>query len=237
MRVSINQPAYLPWLGYFDKIQRADVHVILDNVQFEKNSYINRNKVKCKEGEMWITVPVKTSGKFGNLEIRKLEISQGRNWQRKHWNAIECNYSKCRYFETYAEEYAELYRQEWTSFMPLTLSLLEKHLKHLDIATKIVRSSDLKATGKKSDLILNICKELDATEYISGKFGKDYLRTDDFAENKIEISYQNYIHPKYEQRWKGFMSNLAVIDLLFNEGTKSREIIRRGAEDLKEVAK
>lgn len=226
MKVSINQPAYLPWLGYFDKIQKADIHVILDNVQFEKNSYINRNKIRGKEGEIWVTVPVNTSGKFGNLEIRKLKISQGRDWKRKHWNAIECNYSKCKYFETYAQEYAELYKQEWTSFMPFSLSLLKKHLEHLNITTNIVKSSDLKVAGKKSELILNICKELNATEYISGKFGKNYLKTEDFITNEIKITYQNYIHPIYKQRWEGFVSNLAVIDILFNEGEKSQEILK-----------
>ena len=231
MRVSIHQPAYLPWLGYFDKIQNSDIHVIVDSAHFEKNSFINRNKIRSKRGEMWETIPVKTSGNYGNLEIRRLEISQARDWQRKHWHAIECNYRKCKYFEAYAEEYAKLYRQEWKSFMPFALRLLKIHLKHLDIETEIVRSSDLQATGQKSELILNICKELGATKYISGKLGKNYLKTDDFVKNEISISYQNYRHPIYEQRWKGFIDNLAVIDLLFNEGTNSQDIIKRSKED------
>src|SRR4051812_8168590 len=113
MVVSINQPAYLPWLGYFDRIARSDLHVVLDDVQFEKNSFVNRNKVRIKDGWCWLTVPVLTKGRFRDLPINRLEISSDRNWCHKHLETIRMNYARTDYFPAHAPFLTECYARNW----------------------------------------------------------------------------------------------------------------------------
>ena len=99
MIISINQPAYLPWLGYFERIERSDIHIVLDHVQFEKNTFVNRNKIRTKDNVIWLTVPLSTKGKFGKLQINNLEIASQINWQRKHWQTIRTCFSRAKYFK------------------------------------------------------------------------------------------------------------------------------------------
>ena len=109
MIVSINQPAYLPWLGYFERIARSDVHVVLDHVQFEKNSFVNRNRVRTLQGSCWLTVPLKTSGKFGDLAIRDLQTVDGDKWAQKHWDTLRMNYARAPDFRDHAPFFEDVY--------------------------------------------------------------------------------------------------------------------------------
>ena len=226
MIVSINQPAYLPWLGYFERIALSDVHIVLDHVQFEKNSFTNRNKIRTKTGWQWLTVPVKTKGKFGALAINKLAINNDSRWTAKHWAALQCHYAKAAYFSQYGEFFETVYAQEW----PLLNALLRETTTYLlsafGIQTPVVFSSDLNVEGKKDELVLNLCKAVGATHYLSGPLGRDYLREECFTQAGIRVSYHDYQHPTYAQRYPGFEMPLAAVDLLFNYGTNSREILR-----------
>ncbi len=229
MIVSINQPAYLPWLGYFERIARSDVHVVLDHVQFEKNSFTNRNRVRVKDGAAWLTIPLATKGRFGDLAIRDLEFAAGDPWRRKHWAALRMNYARAPHFAAYAPAYEALYAREWPGFMPFVRAMLAQHLRDLRIATPLVFSSELGVGGAKSELVLNLCRATGATEYLSGALGRDYLDEASFAAAGIAVRYQNYGHPAYAQAWPGFESHLAVLDLLFNHGPASREVLLHGA--------
>lgn len=225
MIVSINQPAYLPWLGYFERIARSDLHVVLDHVQFEKNSFTNRNKVRVKDGTSWLTIPLATKGRFGDLAIRHLEFVPGDPWRKKHWATLRMNYAKAPFFAAYAPAYEALYAREWPGFMPFVRAMLEQHLHDLGIATPLRYSSEMNVGGAKSELVLNLCRATGASVYLSGALGRDYLDTAAFTAAGIEVRFQDYVHPVYRQAWPDFHSHLCVLDLLFNHGPASREIL------------
>lgn len=225
MIVSINQPAYLPWLGYFHRIAVSDLHIVLDHVQFEKNSFCNRNKIRVGNEALWLTVPVQTKGHFGDLAIHKLQFAENIPWQKKHWNSLRMNYSSAPYFSQYAASYESIYNHSWPSFMPMVRAFLKQHLEHLGIKTPLQFSSEMNAEGNKSDLVLNLCRKVSAKTYFSGALGKDYLDEKGFDENGIRVLYQEYHHPVYEQKKSGFISNLGILDLLFHHGPRSLELL------------
>ena len=227
MIVSINQPAYLPWLGYFHRIAKSDIHIVLDHVQFEKNSFVNRNKIRTKEGWCWLTVPVRTKGLFGNLAINTLEISEEDKWRKKHWASIINNYSKARFFKEYAWVIENAYSSKWTKFDELMKSITNNMLKALNIQTPMLYSSQMDVRGKKDELVLNLCKEVGATTYISGPLGRGYIEEEKFKTARIRVLYHDYIHPTYRQVYGGFEPYMSVIDLLFNCGPESLNIIRK----------
>jgi hypothetical protein len=223
--VSINQPAYLPWLGYFERIARSDIHVVLDHVQFEKNSFTNRNKIRTKEGTAWLTIPLSTKGRFGKLGIRDLEFAPRGGWERKHWASLRMNYSKAPFFARYAPAYEEIYAAEWTSFLPFVGAMLDQHLSDLGITTKVLFSSQMPLVGHKSELVLNICKSVGASIYLSGSQGRCYVDAKKFSDSGIVLEFQDYQHPTYNQVWPGFEPRLGILDLLFNHGKDSLKVL------------
>lgn len=230
MIVSINQPAYLPWLGYFHRIAVSDVHVVLDHVQFEKNSFTNRNKIRTAEGWSWLTVPVKTSGKFGELPINEVEISNEKNWALKHWQSLRFNYSKADFFGQHAVFFESIYARRWQKLAPLTGDITTYLLNAFGTGAKLYFSSQMKVSGKKDELVLNLCRELGATVYLSGPLGRNYLREDLFSSHGIEVRYDDYQHPTYPQVYPGFEPYMSALDLLFNAGPASLEIILKNQE-------
>ena len=236
MIVSINQPAYLPWLGYFDRIDASDIHIVLNHVQFEKNSFTNRNKIKTAQGATWLTVPLLTKGKFGDLAIQTIEIDNKSKWTKKHLTSIHQNYRKTPFFENYFSELEKIYKQEWANLNQLVSKLNTLFLEWLKIDTKIIYSSDLKINSTKSKLVLDLCKKMKTTKYISGAVGKDYLETEVFIQNQIEVVFQNYQHPIYNQLYQSkssFEPYMSILDLLFNHGENSLEIIKQGRNFIK----
>jgi len=225
MIISINQPAYLPWLGYFHRIAVSDMHIVLDSVQFEKNSFTNRNKARTAQGWCWLTVPVKTAGRFGELNIREIEIDNERPWTKKHWATLSNNYSKAPYFRTHAAFFENVYRQSWTRLHDLAWVMTKYLLEAFDISTPIRFSSEMQAGGHKDELVLNLCREMNAEVYLSGPLGRNYVRENLFAAQGVEVRYHNYDHPVYGQAYAGFEPNMTALDLLFNAGPKSREIM------------
>lgn len=228
MIVSINQPAYLPWLGYFDRIDSSDLHIVLDHVQFEKNSFINRNKIKTKDGNIWLTVPIKTKGKFKNLSIKNLEINNDIKWKKKHLFSIKYYYARSLYFDHYYPTLEKIYNDDWNSLMDLIKNMNEYFFDCLDIKTPLIYSSSLKVKSTKSSLILELCKYTHATFYLSGDLGKHYLEEKKFEEKNIQIVYQNYKHPVYQQLYGEFIPYMSILDLLFNHGKNSLDIIKKG---------
>jgi WbqC-like protein family len=230
MIVSINQPAYLPWVGYFHRIATSDAHIVLDDVQFEKNSFTNRNKVRTHAGWCWLTVPVKTAGRFQDLPINALEIVNAKAWAPKHWATLRMNYSKAPFFDQHARFFEHVYARPWCKLEDMVREVTEYLLDVFNIGTQLHFSSCMKASGKKDELVLNLCRELGATLYISGPLGKNYLREELFREQGIAVRYHNYHHPTYAQVYPGFEPYMAAIDLLFNAGPESREILIKDQE-------
>ncbi len=213
--LSAHQPAYLPWLGYFEKIIGSDVFVFLDTVQFEKNSFTNRNKIKSPQGAMWLTVPVRTKGHLG-IPVSEIEIDTCSQWKKDHLKAIYLNYKKAPRFAECYSKLEVLYQKDINLLSELCWEQLMFWLRELGIERKIVRSSQTGVSSKKSDLVLDLCKAFSADSYLSGSLGKNYLREQDFIDAGISVSYQDYKHPVYRQLWGEFLPNMGVLDFWMN---------------------
>ncbi len=227
MIVSINQPAYLPWLGYFDRIYQSDVHVVLDHVQFEKNSMVNRNKILLNDQETMLTIPLQTKGRFGDLAIKDVAIAQNSKWVKKHQSSLLHAYAKAPYKENLLPKLEAFYSQLLGLSLGQILNInLSFFLQELAIfKPKIMYSSAMQVRGTKSELVLNICKDLGATQYLSGPFGRDYLDLSSFQNSGVDVIFQDYQHPVYKQKIHQFKAYLSVVDLLFNEGPNSLNIL------------
>ncbi len=226
MIVGIHQPEYLPWIWFFDKVAQSDLFVLLDNVQFEKNYIQNRTKIKTQSGWIWLTVPVLMKGRSEQL-IKDVEIVRTENWQKKHWRSIFHAYKEAPYFQNYRDFFEEIYSKEWKHLADLNETIIRYLIQQFGIEAEVMRASQLGVTGKRTDLLLAICKALNATTYLSGVSGKDYLEESKFAEAGIEVRYQEFRqHPVYPQLHGEFIPQMSVVDLLFNCGPSSMEIIR-----------
>jgi len=225
MILTAHQPAYLPWLGYFDKIISSDIFIFLDTVQYEKNSFINRNRIKTPNGHIWLTIPIKTKGHILQT-MKETEIDNRQNWKRKHLKTIYLNYRKSSEFGQLYPELEKLYDNEYILLADLCFDHLIFWLDKLKIHTKIIRSSEIPVKSRKSDLILEICKYFDANRYISGILGKNYLEENEFEKAGIRIEYQNYQHPFYPQLYGAFVPNMGIVDLCMN--TDQFEFMKKG---------
>ena len=222
MITTIHQPNYLPWLGFFDKIIKSDLFIILDDVEYSKNCFINRNKIKTTNGDMWLSLPVLYKS---SSNINEILLDNKQAWKRTHKNSIINCYSKSKFFKKYWPEIESYYDKDYDKMVDITVPMIKLFTKILDINTEIVLSSTLDVNTRGSDRILDICKKVNATTYISGANGKDYLKKEDFVLNNINITFQEYSHPMYNQRFDNVIPYMSIIDLLFNEGENSKNII------------
>ena len=224
MILTAHQPVYLPWLGLFHKIALAETFVYFDQVQYLPKDWMNRNKIRTKSGSIWLTVPVLRKG-YRDLKTSEIEINNSTNWQKKHLRSISLNYKKSPYFENYIPFFEDVYSRKWEFLGDLNEYMLKWFLDELGIKVNFLNAKNFKFEGEKSSLILNMCKKLDASTYIFGTLGKDYANVHEFEKNNVKLIFQDYNHPKYSQLYNEFVSHLSVIDLLFNHGPKSLEII------------
>lgn len=230
MKVVIMQPTYLPWLGYFDLIDQADVLVFLDNVQFEKQSWQQRNKLRTPNGLEWITVPALIKGRFGQ-SIKDVVINPV-GFPDKHIRQIKQNYSRAPCFQMYFERFAHTLTTaaKGSLLCNLNIALIEWMSSQLSISTRFVRASELGLSGKRTQLLVDILKHLKAKTYLSPLGSWDYLKEEWslICENGVEVEFQNYSHPQYRQVYHPFVPYASAIDLLLNEGDLGAEIIRSG---------
>tara|TARA_B100000029_G_C17544596_1_gene947992 strand:+ start:1036 stop:1752 length:717 start_codon:yes stop_codon:yes gene_type:complete len=222
--LTAHQPVYFPWLGLFHKIALSDKFVFFDEVQYLPRDWMNRNKIKTPNGEMWLTVPVFTKG-HREKKTSEIEINNQSDWKNKHLKSIKNNYNKSQFFADYIPFFEELYSKNWSKLTELTEYMLKWFLQELNIKTEFVKASDFQFDGTKSDLVLDMCKTLKAHTYIFGIRGKDYAKLNDFKNEKISVIFQNYNHPTYKQNFGTFIPNLSIIDLLFNCGPQSKKIL------------
>ena len=218
MIVGIAQPTFFPWIGYYNIIKNSNMFVFLDNVKFEKHSWQMRNRVKNSskhsDSEVWMSVP--TKGVTNNTLIKDVIIDNTKNWKQKHVKTLKNNYSKS--FQE-IKFLTQIYDNEWNKLVDFNIESITKCCQYLGIKTKLIKASDLSAAGKKGDLVLNICKELNADEYFSTIGSKDYLEDyrDSFEDARIKITYHNYTHPIYKQKGNNFLPNLSILDLILSE--------------------
>ena len=227
MIVSIHQPNYLPWLGYFDKIARSDVFVIFDDVQYprgKKGFFGNRNQIKTNNGKMWLTVPVIGKSEFKNFN--EIEINYD-GWNEKHVQNIYNFYKKAPYFDKYFDSIKSILTKRYSNLSELSTELILYFIEVLEIDTKVMCSSEFQTEKTGGDKILYILEQLNATEYISGTGPGSlrYINEKDFYDRNIKLTWQEYKHPEYTQLYGEFISHLSVIDLLFISGDKSKKVM------------
>jgi hypothetical protein len=219
MIVSVHQPQYLPWLGYFDKIDKADVFVLLDNVQFKKNEWQNRNKIKTAGGEQWLTVPVMY--RFPQL-INQVEINNRERWQHKQQQALISNYRKAPHWDALEPFLADLFQSEWQTISQLNIHVVRALVKVLGIETPLHIASEMGNFPEDPDeRLIAITKYFGADTYLAGSGGRDYMDVDKYDRNSIKVLFQDYRHPVYDQLFGDFLPHMSVIDLIFNHGGDS----------------
>ena len=231
MILSAHQPQYLPWLGYFDKIDKSDCFVFLDTVQYKKREFQNRNKIRTKTGSIWLSVPVKTKG-VSLQRLSDVRIDNEINWQKEHFNSLQTWYSSASHFNDYFPFFKTVYAKKWERLIDLNIYIIRFILDVLDIKTSIYLESEIKTQHTSSLRLIEICKKLKADTYLSGRGGKDYLDEFKFSENNINLKYQSFTHTIYSQQFisekNKFSPSMSIIDLIFNAGSKSIKILRQG---------
>ena len=225
--VAIHQPQFLPWLGYFDKVDRSDVFCLLDTVQYKKNEFQNRNKIKTSQGWQWLTVPV--TYRFPQ-RILEVGVNQTVDWQRKHLRSLETSYRKAPFFDTYITRFEEFYQQSYEMLVDVNVACIRLLMDLLGLEQKVILASSLQVDTDDPTLrLVKICQVLAGDAYLSGKDGAKYMDLDAFHSHQLEIVFQDFNHPEYPQCYGPFEPNLSVVDLLFNCGPESLTIIREAS--------
>ena len=229
MIISVHQPQYLPWLGYFDKIDKSDAFVFLDCAQYKHREFQNRNKIRLQDGWIWLTVPVVYKG-HSRESIGQILIDNGPDWQRKHWGSLKSGYSAAPFFKEHSAFFEESYSRKWERLAELNIHIIKYILEYLNIDTPLYYESQIGTTREATERIIELCQKLQADTYLSGAGGKEYLEEEKFARSGIRLAYQHFVHPEYRQQFAkqetDFLPYMSIIDLLFNEGQESRNILR-----------
>lgn len=230
MIVAAHQPHYLPWLGYLDKLAKADVFVVMDDLQFEAANFINRQRMKLNHGAAWLTVPLLRGGQAARI-CDKVIDNTGRggrhHWQQRTWRSLVTHYGAAPQFARYAVALEEVYTRRWDFLLDLDLHILDLARTWLGIRRPIVRASSLELVGAKTDRIIAMCHAVGARTYLTGRGGSQhYLDVDALARAGITTTWQQFTHPSYPQRYAhlGFCSHLGFLDYLFNAGSPAKEL-------------
>lgn len=226
MIVAVHQPQYLPWLGYFDKIDRADCFVLLDTVQYKKNEWQNRNKIKTADGWQWLTVPVLY--KHPQV-INEVKINNKDRWQHRQQQSILSNYKKSACWDILANFFEHIFVEQWQTISELNVAVVRDLVAILGIKTALYTASELgEFPDDPDERLIAITKSFNADTYMAGSGGRDYMNQEKYQESGIRVVYQEYRHPVYRQQFGGFEPYMSVIDLIFNYGHESLNIIRQG---------
>jgi len=229
MIVAIHQPSYLPWLGYLDRMARADLFVVLDHVQFERANFQNRTMIRMNNEARWLTVPVMQRSQKERILEKEIDnrLEGARAWAPVHCATLRHAYRDALHFGLYAKDLKRIFDARWERLTDLDMALLEVLRDALGIRTPLVKSSELGVEGMKSELVLNICREVGADVFLGGMGGsRRYLDTAAFERAGIGVQWQAFRHPVYPQCGAApFVPGLSALDLLFNCGSRSRSVL------------
>ena len=218
------QPGYLPWLGFFDQLRRADMFVYYDDVQYDKHGWRNRNRIKTQNGPLWLTVPVRHAGR-GTLKILEVEIDMRTPWARKHVASIRQAYARAPFLQRYLPALEELLQRRWERLVDLDVACADLMAEWFGLRRPVERSSALGIGGDRSERLINICRRLGASRYLSGDAARSYLDLPLFERHGIGVQWQQYVHPVYPQLHGGFVSHLSALDLLLNCGERHLSVL------------
>lgn len=226
----IMQPTYLPWCGYFDLIDQSDVFIFLDDVQFSKQSWQQRNRIRTTNGLEWLTVPVKTKGRTFQ-EIRATEINNP-DFFEKHLRALEQNYNKTRYYTDISSIVKQEFRQGQSLLVNLNCGIIRALCLYSDMKCKFVFSSQFPSSKTRTERLVELCQKVQCGRYLTTPGSLDYLQTTShyFRDAGLDVFVHQYQHPVYEQRYQPFLPYASTLDLLFNCGPDSLKIIRSGRQ-------
>jgi hypothetical protein len=225
--VACHQPNFLPWIGFFYKALLADLVVLLDDVQFARGfTWVNRNRLKCDQGELWLTVPVKKKGR-GLQKISDVEVVDEGNWPRRFFQGISQNYAHAPYFAEHRAFLKDLMQMRWRKLVDLNVAAIYYLAGSLGIGNKVVLQSSLQIQSQGSELLVKITKETGADVYLTPLVSKKYVDEILFAQQGITIQFFKFIPSVYPQLWGEFIYNLSALDLLLNCGGKSLEVIKK----------
>ena len=227
MKVVILQPSYIPWRGTFHQIQKADLFVFYDCVQYDAEGWRNRNQIKTAAGPLWLTIPVRAKGHTTlGTAIKEVPIDPVKPWRSKHLRSIEQSYAKAPHFARYAPLLREFYARTDERLADFTCEFTIALARELGIAhTRFVRSSTLAAQGAKTDRLLSILEQVGATHYLSGPAARGYLEEDKLTAAGITLEYMHYDYPAYPQLHGAFQPHLSIVDLLCNAGPDAARYI------------
>ena len=227
MIVACHQPNYLPWSGFFYKALRADRFILLDGVQFPRRArWANRNRIKNEQGELWLTVPI-WKKRRGLQKIRSVEVCYERSWARKHFQSLCQHYSHAPYFNEHIHFFEDLYSRRWKFLVDINVDVIRYLGETMGVANTFSRQSSIGIEGTGSALLVDLCRAVGGDTYLADVASKKYLDGAAFAAAGVSIAFYRYKPPVYPQLWGHFIENLSSIDLLFNCGPKSRQIIEK----------
>src|SRR5438445_6899669 len=224
MRIAIHQPQYLPWLGYLDKLDRTDVFVLLDTVQFKKNEWQNRNGIRRAHAWQSLTLPVLHEFPQRLDQVRSNDQS---DWRRKHQTALETHYRKAPHYDRYAPAFRALYSRDWGRLAPLNIEVIRMLTEAFGITTRLVEASRFTARDDQTGRLVDLCKALGADRYLAGEGGRAYMNLAEFEAAGITVEFQEFAHPEYAQAYEPFITGMSAIDLLFNYGHDGIELLRK----------
>lgn len=230
MKVVILQPSYIPWRGFFDQINTADLFVFYDDVQYDKRGWRNRNRIKTSTGPIWLSIPVFNRGaQTEHIAINTIKIVWDRPWNKEHWNSIKMAYSKAPFFSKYAGLVEEFYSRTPEMLADFTIETTISLARTIGIDhTRFLRSSEIEGVeGVKTDRLISILKKVGATHYFSGPSAKDYIENDKFADAGIKLDYMGYDYPEYPQMYPPFDPQVSILDTLFMMGPDTLKTIAR----------
>lgn len=223
-KVLITQSNYIPWKGYFDNINQADVFVIFDDMQYTRRDWRNRNYIKTSNGLKWLTIPVEVKGKYYQ-KINETKIAEN-NWSKVHVNLIKENYKNAAFYTDMITWIEELYKKagEMNYLTDVNIYLLKEICKFLNINTEFIDSRWLEMKEDKTGRLVHICKQLNATEYLTGPAAKSYMEHLQFETENIKLTYFNYEgYPEYQQLYPPFQHGVSILDLILNCGSDSEK--------------
>jgi WbqC-like protein family len=233
LKCVILQPSYIPWRGYFHQIQKADIFMFYDDVQYDVDGWRNRNRVKTAAGTRWLTIPVLSRGVHeANTAIREMRISWDRHWARKHLSTLRQSYAQAPFFPRYRALIEGFYERHDDLIADFTIDFTVALAAELGVKnTRFLRSSELSVQGTKTDRLLALLGAVGADHYISGPSAKDYIDESKVREAGVTLEFMSYDYPEYDQLYPPYDPAVSVLDLLFMKGEEAGRYIWGGTEE------
>jgi len=230
-RVAIVQSSYIPWRGYFDLIGLVDEFVLFDDRQFTRRDWRNRNRIKSAQGTVWLTVPVKVKGRrFQRIDDTEVD---GDAWASRHWATLTHTYGSAPHFAEFNERFASAYARcaLETHLSQVNRIFISEICSLLGIRTQLRTAAEFAGSGASTERLLEICRQAEATTYLSGPSARKYLDVARFDSAGIEVEWMDYTgYPEYPQLHGPFDGSVTVLDLIFNVGAAAPELMKFGAQ-------